>query len=64
MEERLFNQRQYQKENTKNGSAEHIRQERLGNQHQYQNEINAYSATITDEIRNFHATVQSTFALN
>ena len=63
-EERLFNQRQYQKENSKNGSADHIRQERLGNQHQYQNEINAYSATITDEIRKFHATVQSTFALN
>ena len=37
-EERLFNQRQYQKE--KNGSADHIRQERLANQHQYQNEKN------------------------
>ena len=32
-------------------------------QHQYQNETNAYSSTITDEIRKFHATVQSTFAL-
>ena len=62
-EVRLFNQRQYQKENIKNGSADHIRQERLANQHQYQNENNAYSATITDEIRKFHATVQSTFAL-
>ena len=39
------------------------RQERLANQHQYQNEKNVYSATITDEIRKFHATVQSTFAL-
>ena len=48
--ERLFNQRQYQKENIKNGSADHIRQERLANQHQY-------------EIRKFHATVPSTFAL-
>ena len=38
------------------------RQERLANQHQYQNEKNAYSSTITDEIRNLHATVQSTFA--
>ena len=47
----------------KNKSADHIRQERLANQHQYQNEKNAYSATITDEIRKFHATVQSTFAL-
>ena len=62
-EESLFNQRQYQKGNIKNESADHIRQERLGNQHQYQNEKNAYSATITDEIRKFHATVQSTFAL-
>ena len=62
-EESLFNQRQYQKENIKNESADHIRQERLANQHQYQNEKNAYSATITDEIRKFHATVQSTFAL-
>ena len=62
-EERLLNQRQHQKENIKNGSADHIRQERLANQHQYQNENNAYSATITDEIRKFHATVQSTFAL-
>ena len=33
------------------------------NQHLYQNEKNAYSVTITDEIRKFHATVQSTFAL-
>ena len=62
-EERLFNQRQYQKENIKNGSADHIRQERLANQRQYQNEKNVHSATITDEIRKFHATVQSTFAL-
>ena len=62
-EERLFNQRQYQKEDIKNGSVDHIRQERLANQHQYQNEKNVYSATITDEIRKFHATVQSTFAL-
>ena len=62
-EERLFNQRQYQKENIKNGSAHHIRQERLANQHQYQNEKNVYSATITDKIRKFHVTVQSTFAL-
>ena len=62
-EESLFNQRQYQKENIKNESADHIRQERLANQHQYQNEKNAYSATVTDEIRNFHVTVQSTFAL-
>ena len=31
--------------------------------HVYQNEKNTYSATITDEIRKFHATVQSTFAL-
>ena len=54
-EERLFNQRQYQKENIKNGPADHIRQERLANQHQYQNEKNVYSATITDEIRKFHA---------
>ena len=61
--ERLFNQCQYQKENIKNGSADHIRQERLANQHQYQNEKNVHSATITDEIRKFHATVQSTFAL-
>ena len=52
-EERLFNQCQYQKENIKNGSADHIKQERLVNQHQYQNEKNTYSATITDEIRNF-----------
>ena len=37
-------------------------QERLANQHHYQNEKNANSATITDEIRKFHATVQSTFA--
>ena len=59
-EERLPNQRQHQKENIKNGSADHIRQERLANQHQYQNEKNVYSATITDEIRKFHATVQST----
>ena len=57
-EERLFDQRQYQKENIKNGSADHIRQERLANQHQYQNEKNVYSTTITDEIRKFHATVQ------
>ena len=62
-EERLFNQCQYQKENIKNGSPDHIRQEGLANQHQYQNEKNAYSATTTDEIRKFHATVQSTFAL-
>ena len=62
-EERLFNQRQYQKEDIKNGSVDHIRQERLANQHQYQNEKNVYSATINDEIRKFHATVQSTFAL-
>ena len=62
-EERLFNQCQYQKENIKNGSADHIRLERLTNQHQYQNEKNVHSATITDEIRKFHATVQSTFAL-
>ena len=47
----------------KNESADDIRQERLANQHQYQNKKNAYSATITDEIRKFHATVQSTFAL-
>ena len=60
---RLFNHRQYQKENIKNRSADHIRQERLANQHQYQNEKNVCSATITDEIRKFHATVQSTFAL-
>ena len=59
----LFNQCQCQKEKNKNESADHIRQERLANQHQYQNEKNAYSATITDEIRNFHATVQGTFAL-
>ena len=56
-------QRQYQKENIKNGSADHIRQERLANQRQHQNEKNAYSATITNAIRKFHATVQSTFAL-
>ena len=62
-EERLFNQLQYQKENIKDGSADHIGQERLANQHQYQNEKNAYSATVTDEIRKFQATVQSTFAL-
>ena len=62
-EERPFNHRQYQKENIKNGSADHIRQERLANQHQYPNEKNVYSATFTDEIRKFHATVQSTFAL-
>ena len=62
-EERLFNQRQYQTENMKNGSAGHIRYEILANRRQYQNEKNAYSATITDEIRKFHATVQSTFAL-
>ena len=64
-EERLFNQHQYQKENTKNGSADHIRQERLASQHLYQNEKNAYtcSATVTDEIRKFHATVQGIFAL-
>ena len=61
-EERLFNQRQYQKEDIKNGSVDHIRQERLANQHQYQNEKNVYSVTITDEIRKFHRTVQSTFA--
>ena len=60
-EERLFNQHQYQKENIKNGSADHIRQERLANQHLYQNARNADRATITDEIRKFHATVQSTF---
>ena len=60
-EERLFNQRQYQKENIKNGSADLIKQERLADQHQYQNEKNVYSATITDEIRKFHATAQSTF---
>ena len=47
----------------KNESADDIRQDRLANQHQHQNQKNAYSATITDEIRNFHATVQSTFAL-
>ena len=51
------------KENIKNGSADHIRLERLTNQHQYQNEKNVHSATITDEIRKFHVTVQSTFAL-
>ena len=62
-EERLFNNCQYQKENINNGSADHIRQERLANQHQYQNEKNIHSATITDEIRKFHATAQSTFAL-
>ena len=62
-EKRLFNQCQYQKEKIKNESADHIRQGRLANQHQYQNEKNAYSAFITDEIRKFHATVQSTFAL-
>ena len=45
-EERLFNQHQYQKENIKNGSADHIRQERLANQHLYQNARNAYSVTI------------------
>ena len=44
-EERLFNQRRYQKENIKNGSADHIRQERLANQHQYQNEKTVYSVT-------------------
>ena len=52
-EKRLFNQCQYQKEKIKNESADHIRQGRLANQHQYQNEKNAYSATITDEIRKF-----------
>ena len=63
-EKRPFNQCQYQKEKIKNESADHIRKERLANQHQYQNEKkSAYSATITDEIRKFHATVQSTFAL-
>ena len=36
-----------------------IRQERLANQHQYQNEKNVYSATIADEVRKFHATVQN-----
>ena len=51
------------KEKIKKESANIIRQERLANQHHYQNEENAYSATITDEIRKFHATVQSTFAL-
>ena len=59
----LFNQRQYQKENIKNGLADHIRQERLANQRQYQNEKNVYSGTITDEMRKFHATVQGAFAL-
>ena len=59
MYRRLFNQCQYQKENIKNGSADHIRQERLANQHQYQNEKNVYSATIADEVRKFHATVQN-----
>ena len=62
-EERLFNQCQYQKENIKNGLADHIRQERLANQRQHQNEKNVYSGTITDEMRKFHATVRSTFAL-
>ena len=38
-----------------------ILDKRLANQHQYQNEKNDYSATITDEIRKFHATVQNTF---
>ena len=40
-----------------------ILDKRLANQHQYQNDKNAETATITDEIRKFHATVQSTFAL-
>ena len=62
-EERLFNQCQCQKEHIKNGSADDIRQDRLANQHQYQYEKNAYSATITDEIRKSHTTVQSTFVL-
>ena len=57
-EERLFNQRQYQKEKNESDSADYIRKEKLVNQHQYQNEKNAYSSTITDEIRKFHATVQ------
>ena len=52
-----------QKEKIENESPAHSRQERLAHQHQYQNEKSAYSATITDEIRKFHAAVQSTIAL-
>ena len=55
-EERLLNQRQYQKEKIANESADH-RQERLTNQHQYQNEKNVYNPTITGEIRKLHANV-------
>ena len=59
-EKRLFNHHQYQTEKKIiYESADHIRQERLANQHQYQNEKNAYSSTITDEIRKFHATVRT-----
>ena len=55
-EERLFNQRQYQKEKIANESAGD-RQERLANQRQYQSEKNVHNPCITDEIRKFHANV-------